>query len=83
MEEAETIRRAQREQGKEAALKLVSQRMLDKMAIYGPVERCRERLSALVAAGVDLPIIRVSNVPYPERDKKRVFLRAIESLRGF
>lgn len=83
MEEAEAIRKAQREQGKEAALRLVSQRMLDRMAIYGPPEKCRESLRALIAAGVDLPIIRVSNVPYPERDKKRVFLRAIESLRSF
>lgn len=83
MEEAEAIRKTQREQGKEAALRLLSQRMLDRMAIYGPAEKCRESLGALIAAGVDLPIIRVSNSPYPERDKKRVFLRAIESLRSF
>jgi 5,10-methylenetetrahydromethanopterin reductase len=83
MEEAAVIRKTQREEGKEAALRVVSQRMLDRMAVYGPDEKCRESLRALIAAGVDLPIIRVSNVPYPERDKKRVFLRAIESLRGF
>lgn len=83
MEEAQGVRTAHREYGKDAALRLITQSMLDHMAIYGPPEKCRERLRALIAAGVDLPIIRVSNVPYPEREKKRVFLRAIESLRGF
>jgi hypothetical protein len=43
----------------------------------------RAKLGELLEAGLDLPIIRVSNVPYAEREKKQVFLRAIDSLRHF
>jgi alkanesulfonate monooxygenase SsuD/methylene tetrahydromethanopterin reductase-like flavin-dependent oxidoreductase (luciferase family) len=83
MEEAEAIRRANREHGKAAALQLITPRMLDHLAIYGSAERCRARLREVIEAGLDMPIIRVSNVPYAETEKKPVFLRAIESLRDF
>jgi alkanesulfonate monooxygenase SsuD/methylene tetrahydromethanopterin reductase-like flavin-dependent oxidoreductase (luciferase family) len=83
LEEAELLRRVNREDGKEKALDQMSQRMLDSLAIYGDEHRCRTKLRELINAGLDLPIIRVSNVPYSEKDKKRVFLRAIESLQGF
>lgn len=82
-EEAEAIRRAQREHGKAAALGLISQGMLDRMAIYGQAEHCRAQLRELMEAGLDVPIIRVCNVPYAEAEKKPVFLRAIESLQNF
>jgi len=81
--EAETLRKASAEQGRERALALISRKMLDSMAIYGPPEVCRRRLRDLIQAGLELPIIRVSNVAYPEQEKRRVFLRAIESLRDF
>ena len=83
LEEAELLRRVNRQEGKEKALGMMSQQMLDSLAIYGDEQRCNERLRELINLGLDLPIIRVSNVPYPEKDKKRVFLRAIESLQGF
>jgi alkanesulfonate monooxygenase SsuD/methylene tetrahydromethanopterin reductase-like flavin-dependent oxidoreductase (luciferase family) len=83
MEQAEEIRRVHRENGKRAALDLISQPMLDSLAIYGRPEDCRARLREMIGAGIDLPIIRVSNVPYPEAAKKAVFLRAIDSLRDF
>jgi len=83
MEEAETIRRANRAHGKAEALALISQRMLDSMAIYGTAQQCRVTLGELIGAGLDLAIIRVSNVPYAEVQKREIFLRAIESLRGF
>lgn len=83
LEEAEVLRQVNREQGKEKALGLISQRMLDSLAIYGNADRCRARLRELMDQGLDLPIIRVSNVPYPEGDKRHVFMRAIESLQGF
>jgi alkanesulfonate monooxygenase SsuD/methylene tetrahydromethanopterin reductase-like flavin-dependent oxidoreductase (luciferase family) len=83
MEEAEAIRRAHREHGKAAALQLITPRMLDHLAIYGSTERCRARLREVIEAGLDVPIIRVSSVPYAETEKKPVFLRAIESLRDF
>ena len=57
--------------------------MLDSRSIYGDQAQCWAKLRVLLAAGLDLPIIRVSNVPYAEKDKKRVFLRAIEGLSGF
>lgn len=83
MKAAEAIRAAHRESGKEAALNLIDDAMLDVLAVYGDAERCRARLKELVDAGIDLPIIRVSNLLHSEADKKRVFLRAIESLQGF
>lgn len=83
LEEAEVLRKTNREAGKETALGLMSQRMLDSLSIYGDGQHCRARLRELMSAGLDLPIIRVSNVPYGEKEKKRVFLRAIESLQDF
>jgi hypothetical protein len=83
MGEADLLRRTNQEEGKEKALGLMSQRMLDSLAIYGDEQRCKARLRELINLGLDLPIIRVSNVPYAEKDKKRIFLRAIESLQGF
>ena len=83
LEEVEVLRRVSREESKDQALELMSQRMLDSLAIYGDEQSCRARLRELIDAGLDLPIIRVSNVPYAEEDKRRVFLRAIESLQGF
>jgi 5,10-methylenetetrahydromethanopterin reductase len=83
MEEAEAIRRVNRERGKAEALALISERMLESLAIYGAPQHCRAKLEEWIRAGLDLPIIRVSNVPYAEREKKTVFLRAIDSLRHF
>ena len=74
MEEADAIRRAPQ---------LITQRMLDHLATYVTAERFRTRLRAVIEAGLDVPIIRVSNVPYAETEKKSVLLRAIESLRDF
>jgi 5,10-methylenetetrahydromethanopterin reductase len=83
MPQAEEIRRTQQQHGRQAALGLIDRSMLDALAIYGRAENCRTKLRSLMRAGIDLPIIRVSNVPYPEAEKKQVFLRAIESLKGF
>lgn len=83
LEEAQAVRAAYRDGGKEKALGMISQRMLDTLSIHGDTTRCRAKLEELMTAGLDLPIIRVSNVPYGEKEKKRVFLRAIESLQGF
>lgn len=82
-EEAETIRRANRGSGKAEALALISERMLESLAMYGEAQHCRAKLGEWIRAGLDVPIIRVANVPYAEREKKQVFLRAIGSLRNF
>jgi 5,10-methylenetetrahydromethanopterin reductase len=83
MEEAAAIRQTNRQHGKAAALQLITQRMLDHLAIYGSAEHCRARLREIIEAGLDVPIIRVSNVPYAETDKKPVCLWALESWRDF
>jgi alkanesulfonate monooxygenase SsuD/methylene tetrahydromethanopterin reductase-like flavin-dependent oxidoreductase (luciferase family) len=83
MQEAETIRRVNRERGKGNVLALVNERMLENLAIFGEARHCRAKLEELIGAGLDVPIIRVSNVPYAEREKKQAFLRALDSLRHF
>ena len=35
----------------------LSDRLLDSFCLFGPIERCQERLAEFRAAGVDLPII--------------------------
>jgi 5,10-methylenetetrahydromethanopterin reductase len=65
---------------KEAALSLISGEMLDTFAVYG---NPRERLRKFVGRGVTLPIIRVSVMPYKEHERRAIFLRAVESLRGW
>jgi 5,10-methylenetetrahydromethanopterin reductase len=83
MQEAETIRRVNRERGKGNVLALVNERMLENLAIFGEARHCRAKLEEFIGAGLDVPIIRVSNVPYAEREKKQAFLRALDSLRHF
>jgi 5,10-methylenetetrahydromethanopterin reductase len=48
LEEAEVLRRANREEGKERAMELMSQEILDSLSIYGDAERCRSRLRDLM-----------------------------------
>jgi 5,10-methylenetetrahydromethanopterin reductase len=68
---------------REAALSLISSEMLDTFAVYGTPHECRERLRKFVTRGVALPIIRVSIRSHEKRQRKEIFLRAIESLRGW
>ncbi|HEU0147982.1 MAG TPA: LLM class flavin-dependent oxidoreductase, partial [Bradyrhizobium sp.] len=46
---------ARAEQG--AGGEALSDRLLDAICLLGPVERCRDRIAAYRAAGVDLPIL--------------------------
>ena len=46
---------AQMEQGN--GLAGLSDRLLDAVCLFGPVDRCREQLATFRAAGVDLPIL--------------------------
>ncbi|GBD10591.1 Putative coenzyme F420-dependent oxidoreductase [bacterium HR23] len=57
VEEAEAIRRAWQERNRERAASLVSDAMLDDLAIAGTPSQCRERLEAYKEAGVTLPIL--------------------------
>jgi alkanesulfonate monooxygenase SsuD/methylene tetrahydromethanopterin reductase-like flavin-dependent oxidoreductase (luciferase family) len=55
--EAEAIATAWKEGNREAAIRAVSDDMIDATSIAGPPEYCRERLEAYRESGVDLPII--------------------------
>jgi 5,10-methylenetetrahydromethanopterin reductase len=68
---------------KEAALSLISSEMLDTFSVYGTPGECRERLRKFVGRGVSLPIIRVSMATHKKHQRKAIFLRAVESLRGW
>ena len=68
---------------KEAALSLISSEMLDTFSVYGTPGECRERLRKFIGRGITLPIIRVSMASREKRQEKAIFLRAVESLRGW
>jgi hypothetical protein len=47
----------------------VSDRMMEELVLYGPLARCRERLAAFRAGGIQLSIIRpipVGTQPYAQ-----------------
>jgi len=82
MAEAMKMRELYAKGEKEEALSLVTDEMLDEFSVYGAPEECRAKLRKFLRRGVTLPIIRVSNTPYPEKEKKRAFMRAIRALAG-
>jgi 5,10-methylenetetrahydromethanopterin reductase len=82
-EEVGKVRELYSNGDKNAALSLISAEMLDTFAVYGTPDECRERLRKFVRRGVTLPIMRVSIMPYKEDERKAIFLRAVESLRGW
>lgn len=55
--EADAIASAWKSGDREAAIKAVSDEMIDATSIAGPPDYCRERLEAYRQSGVDLPII--------------------------
>lgn len=57
VEEAEAIRQAWQQRDRERAARLVTDSMLDDMALAGTPAQCRERLEAYQAAGVTLPVL--------------------------
>ncbi len=65
---------------KEEAMSLITDEMLDVFSVYGTPKECKTKLGNFLRRGITLPIIRVSNVPYKENEKKRVFMRAIRAL---
>ena len=60
--EVEGIIAAYGKGGADSAAKLVSDRMLDSLAICGSGEECRKSLARFVSAGVTLPIIQLNPV---------------------
>jgi 5,10-methylenetetrahydromethanopterin reductase len=77
------IREALMRGDREVALSLISNEMLDAFSVYGTPGECRERLRKFVERGVTLPIIRISMASRENHQKKAIFLRAVDSLRGW
>lgn len=51
----------------------LSDRLLDAVGLFGPIERCREQLAAFRAAGVDLPILWPALGVAPAMEVLRLF----------
>ena len=60
----------------------LSDRLLDAVCLIGPIERCRERLAAFRAAGVDLPILMPPIGVEGARGVIRAFQRETAALAG-
>ncbi|HEY1247672.1 MAG TPA: LLM class flavin-dependent oxidoreductase [Nitrososphaera sp.] len=60
------------EGGTETAVKFVSNRMLDSLAIYGTSEECRHSLSRFISAGITLPILQINPVLDSETSIKEI-----------
>ncbi len=68
---------------KKGALSLISDEMLDAFAVFGTPKECAVKLRKFVRRGIDLPVVRVSVMPYKEHERKKVFMRAIDSLKNW
>ena len=75
------IRKANANGDSKRAFSLVSDDMVQDLAIIGTPKECRNKVKTLYDYGITLPVIRVSVVPFKENDRKEVFLRAIEALK--
>lgn len=64
------------------ALSLVTDDMVEDLAIVGSAKECRDKIKKLYDYGITLPVIRVSVKPFKENESKAVFLRAIEALKN-
>ena len=64
------------------ALSLVTDDMVEDLAIVGSAKECKDKIKKLYDYGITLPVIRVSVKPFKENERKAVFLRAIEALKN-
>lgn len=64
------------------SLSLVTDDMVQDLAIVGAAKECRDKINKLYDHGITLPVIRVSVKPFKENERKNVFLRAIEALKN-
>ncbi|MGI0073418.1 MAG: LLM class flavin-dependent oxidoreductase [Nitrosotalea sp.] len=62
------------------ALSMISDNMVDDLAICGNTKECRQKIRKLFRYGITLPIIRVSVQPLKEKERKGAFMTAIKSL---
>lgn len=64
------------------ALSLVTDDMVEDLAIVGSAKECKDKIKKLYDYGITLPVVRVSIKPFKENERKAVFLRAIEALKN-
>lgn len=62
------------------ALSLVTEEMVDTLAVAGTPKECRNKIRKLHDSGIILPVIRISVQPFKEQERKQIFLTAIETL---
>ena len=72
---AEAIRAAWAEGDRGRAASLVTEDMLDNIAVLGDASACREKLRAFRDAGADMPV-----VAFPHGSSERAIMRTLEAL---
>lgn len=77
--EVEQISDTYGKQGLEHAYKLVTDKMLDSIAIAGEPEECRKRLARFRSTGISLPIIQFNPVNDTENSFKEVLATLMET----
>jgi 5,10-methylenetetrahydromethanopterin reductase len=63
------------------ALSLVTDEMVETLAVAGTPKECRNKIRKLNDYGITIPVIRVSVQPFKEQERIRIFLKAIEALK--
>lgn len=76
------IRRVNAQGESKKALSLVTDDMVQDLAIVGSAKECRDKIKKLYGYGITLPVIRVSVKPFKENERKDSFLRVIEALKN-
>jgi 5,10-methylenetetrahydromethanopterin reductase len=76
----EEIRQANSIGDTKRALSLVTDEMVEDLAVVGTATECRTKMKQLADYGITLPIVRVSIQPIAESERKAAFLRTIEAL---
>ena len=76
------IREANAQGESKKALSLVTDDMVEDLAIVGSAKECRDKINKLYDYGITLPVVRVSVKPFKDDLRKEAFLRAIEALKN-
>jgi 5,10-methylenetetrahydromethanopterin reductase len=76
----EEIRQANAIGDSKRALSLVTDEMVEDLAVVGTADECRSKMKQVADFGITLPIVRVSIQSIAESERKDAFLRTIEAL---
>ncbi|MFI5419479.1 MAG: LLM class flavin-dependent oxidoreductase [Nitrososphaerales archaeon] len=80
VERIEAIRQANSKGNSRLALSLVSDEMVEDLAVVGTPSECRTKMKEMTKHRITLSIVRVSVQPFSEKQRKEVFLRTINAL---